>query len=51
MVNIGAYIKGSNPEIDRAIEMAPYIRGFLRQPFDSKTTLQQSRQQLFDLNK
>ncbi len=51
MVNIGAYIKGSNPEIDRAIEMAPHIRGFLRQSFDSSTPLPQSRQQLFELAK
>jgi flagellum-specific ATP synthase len=51
MVNIGAYIKGSNPEIDRAIEMAPHIRGFLRQSFDSCTPLPQARQQLFELAK
>jgi flagellum-specific ATP synthase len=31
MVNIGAYAKGSNPEIDAAIDSMPAINAFLRQ--------------------
>ena len=31
LINIGAYVQGSNPEIDRAIERNPGIRDFLRQ--------------------
>ena len=31
LVNIGAYVKGSNPEIDEAIRLMPKIRQFLRQ--------------------
>jgi flagellum-specific ATP synthase len=31
LINIGAYASGSNPEIDRAIELHPAIRSFLQQ--------------------
>jgi flagellum-specific ATP synthase len=31
LINIGAYIKGSNPNIDRAIELRPVIEEFLAQ--------------------
>jgi flagellum-specific ATP synthase len=31
LINIGAYAKGSNPEIDQAIDRNPGIRDFLRQ--------------------
>ena len=31
LVNIGAYVKGSNPEIDEALVLMPKIRKFLRQ--------------------
>ncbi|MBD3267624.1 FliI/YscN family ATPase [bacterium] len=35
LINIGAYQKGSNPEIDLAISMVPTINGFLQQPIQS----------------
>jgi flagellum-specific ATP synthase len=31
LVNIGAYVKGSNPEIDRALRLMPGLRAFLQQ--------------------
>ena len=31
LINIGAYKKGANPEIDRAIELHPAIQSFLKQ--------------------
>ena len=31
LVNIGAYVQGSNPEIDRAIKLMPGLRKFLQQ--------------------
>jgi len=31
LVNIGAYVKGSNPEIDEALRVMPKIREFLKQ--------------------
>jgi flagellum-specific ATP synthase len=34
MINVGAYVKNSNPKIDRAIEKFSRIQNFLRQKFD-----------------
>lgn len=34
LVNIGAYVKGSNPKIDEALKMREIIRAFLRQQPD-----------------
>lgn len=31
LVNIGAYVKGSNPEIDHALRLVPKLRAFLQQ--------------------
>ena len=46
MINIGAYVKGSSPDIDRAIDMHPHLTNYLRQPFDLKIPLDQSYQEL-----
>lgn len=37
LINIGAYERGSNPEIDYAIEKIGEINGFLRQQVDEKS--------------
>ena len=42
MINIGAYVPGSNPEIDLALEMNQPIRSFLQQSIDERCTLEQS---------
>ena len=42
MVNIGAYAKGSNPEIDQAIRMIGPMRGFLQQAVADGQTLESS---------
>src|SRR6266581_6642882 len=39
LINIGAYVAGSNPQIDRALRMQPHIQRFLRQPADTVTDL------------
>lgn len=39
MVNIGAYQKGANPEIDTAIKMVPAINEFLQQLIEDKQPL------------
>ena len=46
MVNIGAYAKDSNPDIDAALTMIDPIRTFLQQPVAEKATMQQSFQTL-----
>ena len=35
MINVGAYVKNSNPRIDRAIEKFSEIQSFLRQKYDT----------------
>jgi len=49
MVNIGAYIKGSSPQIDKAIEMTPRIERFLKQPLDESVSLSQARKELAEI--
>jgi flagellum-specific ATP synthase len=49
MINIGAYQKGTSPEIDRAIAFHPKLVNFLKQPFDEAVDLEQSRQALIDV--
>src|SRR4030081_3359211 len=39
LINIGAYVAGSNPQIDRALRLQPHIQHFLRQPADVATDL------------
>lgn len=46
MVNIGAYARGSNPEIDEAIAAMPAINSFLRQEVGDPQSLEQSMEQL-----
>ncbi len=46
LLNVGAYKAGSNPDLDRAIQLQPYLQSFLRQGIDEKVTLQESLDQL-----
>ena len=46
LINIGAYVAGSNPQIDRALRLQPHIQRFLRQAPDSPTELAESRARL-----
>lgn len=42
LINIGAYVKGSNPEIDEAIAKMPAINKFLKQSIGEHSTLEES---------
>ncbi|CAK7041178.1 MAG: Flagellum-specific ATP synthase [Desulfovibrio sp.] len=46
MVNIGAYARGSNPDIDKAIDITPEINAFLCQDVENGQTLEESFAQL-----
>jgi flagellum-specific ATP synthase len=46
LINIGAYVAGSNPQIDRALRLQPYIQQFLRQTPDSPTEMSETLAQL-----
>lgn len=41
LINIGAYVEGSNPEIDEAIRLMPRIRRFLRQGLEERAPFDQ----------
>ena len=49
LINIGAYVKGSNPEIDYAVTMIDRVNGFLKQEIDEKIDFQQTIKQMRDL--
>lgn len=46
MVNIGAYVAGTNPDIDHAIQMHSPVNAFLQQAIVDKQTIEQSFAQL-----
>jgi flagellar biosynthesis/type III secretory pathway ATPase len=46
LINIGAYEKGSNPQIDVAIENHPRIIEFLKQDVNQTFTMQETLDQL-----
>ncbi|MFO7707979.1 MAG: flagellar protein export ATPase FliI [Desulfobacterales bacterium] len=46
LINIGAYVAGSNPKIDHAIKMIDRINGYLRQAVDERVPLAESSAQL-----
>lgn len=51
LINVGAYVKGSNPEIDLAVRMMPAIQKFLRQEVADGATFQAVQQGLLGLTK
>jgi flagellum-specific ATP synthase len=51
IINIGAYVNGSNPGIDYAIRMVDNVNGFLRQNIDEKIDFVEAKKQLLELFK
>ncbi|MFW5734484.1 MAG: FliI/YscN family ATPase [Oceanidesulfovibrio sp.] len=49
MVNIGAYSQGSNPEIDKALQMLGPLNEYLRQAVAQPSSIEDSFQKLTDL--
>jgi flagellar biosynthesis/type III secretory pathway ATPase len=49
LINIGAYVKGSNPRIDEALRNWDRIRTFLRQAADERAEYDESVRQLMDM--
>jgi flagellum-specific ATP synthase len=41
MIRLGAYRKGSDPAVDKAIQYYPQIEAFLSQKMDEGTTLEE----------
>lgn len=51
LINIGAYVQGSNPEIDYAIKMVDKVNAFLRQNIGEKVDFESAGKQLLELLK
>jgi len=49
LINIGAYVNGSNPEIDYAIKMIDRVNAFLKQGINEKVNFGRSLRELLDL--
>ena len=49
MINIGAYVEGSNREIDYAIHMIDRVNAYLQQEIDEKVGFEEGRAQLLAL--
>jgi flagellum-specific ATP synthase len=49
LINIGAYVAGSNPEIDHALKMIDRVNAYLRQDMNEKVSFEESRVQLLAL--
>jgi flagellum-specific ATP synthase len=49
LISIGAYRKGSNPQVDAAIQMKPEIDRFLRQAVEESTDMATSHKELQQL--
>jgi flagellum-specific ATP synthase len=47
LIRIGAYVRGSNAQVDKAIELMPHVEKFLKQDVGEHSTFEQTRQGLF----
>jgi len=51
LISVGAYQKGANPKIDRAIRLIDPINSFLRQKTDEKINFQETVNNLIAIAK
>ena len=51
LINIGAYVKGSNPKIDMAINYNNKLNGFLCQGIEEKTSFEEAENTLIEMFK
>jgi flagellum-specific ATP synthase len=49
LINLGAYVQGTNPEIDESIRIMPALREFLRQTVEEKAGLEETRARILEL--
>lgn len=51
LINIGAYVKGTDPKIDKAIRLINEINDFLKQPVNEKAPYKSTLDRLIELSK
>jgi flagellum-specific ATP synthase len=49
LIRIGAYVRGSSPQVEKALELMPRIEKFLRQDVGERVTFEQTRAGLFQI--
>ena len=49
LIEVGAYVPGTNADVDTAVRLLPQLNEFLRQSTSEKPSLEESQQQLADL--
>ena len=49
LINIGAYVKGNNPLVDKALEKLPQIEAFLRQEVDEAVPIDETVSRLIQI--
>ncbi|MEM9040059.1 MAG: FliI/YscN family ATPase, partial [Actinomycetota bacterium] len=49
LIEIGAYVAGSNPTVDRAVQLEPQINAFLRQTVEDRTDAATTSQRMVSL--
>lgn len=51
IINLGAYARGSNPDVDEAMDRMPQMQSYLQQRVEESTTFEQSRDRLIEMFK
>jgi flagellum-specific ATP synthase len=49
LIRIGAYVRGSSPQVDKAIELMPQVERFLKQDVGERSSYDQTRRAMFQL--
>jgi flagellum-specific ATP synthase len=49
LIEVGAYVSGTNPDVDRAIRLMPRINGYLQQAVTDVPSLEAARAELIEL--
>ena len=49
LIEVGAYVPGTNADVDTAVRLLPQLNEFLRQSTSEKPSLEECQQQLADL--
>jgi len=49
LINIGAYVKGSNPQIDHALSKIGALRSFVKQDMKEKATYSETVKRLHEI--
>ena len=51
LIRIGAYSRGSSPQVDKAVELMKPIEKLLKQDVGERSTFEQTRAALFEITK